>query len=174
MKKIAKTNVSTNLTEPIELEYVMKNVKFNVEFDSEIFDENQQKELRDYIDVMSKVIPIDKTYVEFKGNDRKSTFMLEEGWNQLKHDIVLSNFCKNISVKDTKGMADAFAVIARCYMYECLLLKTKNIEHINCTVLEDQEFELVICKDVGREFENYPGPWQNWEFDDNGNFKRSK
>lgn len=173
MKKDAKSQSATP-KKLIELEYVMKNVKFDVEFDPNVFDEDEQQELREYVNVMSKEIPIDKTYVEFNGNPRKSAFMREDGWNELKYDIVLSNFCKKIQTQNTKGMADAFATIARCYMYECLSLKTKDVEHINCTLRQDQEFDLVICEDVGRDFERYVGPWQTWEFDDNGNFKQSK
>lgn len=155
----------------VELEYIMLDVKFDVEFDPEFFDEKEQEELKQYINIMSKRIYIDKSYVEFKGNKRKSTFMLEEGWDALKHDVVVTNFCKRpMPSTENAALVDAFSTIARCYIYECLALKTEHFAHINCTINENQQFNIIICQDVGRDFENYIGPWQDWEFDDKGKF----
>lgn len=157
----------------IELEYVFLGMKFNVEFLEGSFTDDEKKDLSSFIEDMSKTICIDKSYVDCKENKRKSTFMIESGWNSLKDVILDSKFCKYTFNATDEVLIDAFATMGRCYIYECLALKTDKFTHINVTVKEDCEFEVIVCKDSSEDYKKYLGRWQDWEFDDEGNFLSS-
>lgn len=99
--------------------------------------------------------------------------MIESGWNSLKDVILDSKFCKYTFNATDEVLIDAFATMGRCYIYECLALKTDKFTHINVTVKEDCEFEVIVCKDSSEDYKKYLGRWQDWEFDDEGNFLSS-
>ena len=157
----------------VELEYIFIGMKFNVEFLAGVFTDEEENDIRDFIDKMSKTICIDKTYVECSQNKRKNTFMLESGWNSLKDFIIDSRYCKYMHNQSEEIIVDAFATMGRCYMYECLALKTDKFSNVNITVQNDSEFEVVICKDESNDYKKYLGKWQEWEYDDYGNFLSS-
>ena len=157
----------------MELEYVLLGMEFDVGFLEDVFTDEEKKELTYFIDNISKAIYIDKSYVECKDNKRKSVFMVESGWNSLRDVILDTKFCKYIYGNTNEVLIDAFATMGRCYVYECLSSKTKKFTSINVTVKEDCEFEVIICKDVSNDYKRYLGRWQDWEFDDDGNFLSS-
>lgn len=157
----------------MELEYVLLGMKFDVEFLEDAFTDEEKKELTYFIDNISKAIYIDKSYVECKENKRKSVFILESGWNSLREVILDTKFCKYMHENTEEGLIDAFATIGKCYVYECLSSKTEKFTCINVAIKEDCEFEVIVCKDVSNDYKRYLGRWQDWEFDDDGNFLSS-
>lgn len=152
-----------------DLEFILTGIKFDVEFEDEYFDEDEKKDLLDFINCMSQAIFIDKSYVECKGNKHTDTFMIESGWNALCDLVIDSRYCRNTHRLTQSSLTDAFCTMARCYMYELLCKKTDKAHHILLMVEEDCEFDITICKDESREWKTYRGRWQDWEFDDDGN-----
>ena len=157
----------------MELEYVLLGMKFDVEFLEDAFTDEEKKELTYFIDNISKAIYIDKSYVECKENKRKSVFILESGWNSLREVILDTKFCKYMHENTEEGLIDAFVTIGKFYVYECLSSKTEKFTCINVAIKEDCEFEVIVCKDVSNDYKRYLGRWQDWEFDDDGNFLSS-
>lgn len=157
----------------LDLEYVIVGMKFDVEFQEDVFSKEEQQDLRDFIEKMSKEIYIDKTYVECKENLRKSTFMIESGWNALQDLILDSKYCRYLDTNGIFVVIDAFMTMCKCYMYECLAVKTDNFQDIAITVKKDCIFDVVVCKDVAHDSKRYIGQWQDWKFDENGNFMHS-
>lgn len=158
----------------LELEYIFVGVKFIVEFSEECeFSEEETKKIRDFVTKMSKSICIDKSYVECIENKRKSTFMLETGWNALKDVILDTNYCKNSFEHANAVIIDAFVTMVRCYMYECLAQVTDKSSYVNILVDGNCEFDVIVCKDTSMDYKKYFGKWQDWEFDDNGKFLSS-
>lgn len=156
-----------------DLEFILIGMKFDVKFEEGLFSEDEQAKIRNFIDVMSHRICVDKSYVDCKGNYRKSKFMLEEGWNKFCDAIFDTRFCQYMYNYSEEDIASTFATIGRCYMYESLAKEVENISSIDITLKDDCEFDVIICKDTARDWKNYIGPWQNWEFDENGNFLSS-
>lgn len=154
----------------IELEYVIIGMKFNVEFLDGSFSEEEQKDIRDFIEHMSEKMYIDRSYVECKENKRKSVFMIESGWNALRDLMLDSRFGKHLYGQSAEVLADAFATMSRCYVYECLSLKTEKFTEISVTVKDDCVFDVVVCKDTSKDYKTYKGRWQDWAFDENGKF----
>ena len=151
-----------------ELKFILKDVSYDVVFEEGEFDDAETKKILECIEVFSKEICIDKTYVECKDNRRSSTFMVETGWNALRDLIMDSSFGKYLSPAAQMSLVEAFSMMARCYMYECISSFTDKYTHIDINVKPDSIFDVIICKDTSSEWKDYCGPWQDWEFDDNG------
>ena len=120
-------------------------------------------------------MPIDKSYVECDLNKRKSTFIIEDGWNSLRDTLLDTNYGMYLHPSSHNVLVEAFMLMARCYLYECLALKTEHITHVNITI-KDEPFDVIVCKDTSNDWKNYAGRWQTWKFDENGNpmFPKSK
>ena len=157
----------------IELEYIIAGAKFNVDFLDGSFTEDEKKDIREFIDAMSQEICIDKSYVDCHENLRSNVFMIESGWNALKDMILDTHFCKYMHNHAQGAIAEAFATMARCYIYECVSMKTDKFTSINITLANDCEFEVIVCKDTSYDFRRYIGKWQDWDFDENGKFLSS-
>ena len=110
-----------------ELEFVIIGAKFNVEFEEGFFDEDEQNDIKQFIESLSNSISIDRSYVECKLNNRTSTFMLEDGWNSLRDMLIDTAYGKYLHPNNYEILIEAFSVMAQCYLYECLSLKTEHI-----------------------------------------------
>ena len=152
-----------------ELEFMIIGAEFTVEFEEGYFDDEEQQEIKNYIDGLSKCIAIDKSYVECKANRRNSVFMIEDGWNSLRDMLIDTEYGRYLHPKNHENLIEAFVTMARCYMYECVSLKTDNYSHIDIS-MSDKPFDIIICKDKSNDWKNYAGKWQDWEFDENGNY----
>lgn len=150
-----------------ELEFIIKNIELNVEFEDGFFDDDEKKDIIEYIDSLSKEICVDKSYVDCKANKRTSTFLLEEGWNSLKDFMVDTDYCRYVTVQHQPVLVETFATFAKCYMYECLALKTEQFQHVIINVDPNCNFDVIVCKDQSNDWKNYKGKWQTWNYDEN-------
>lgn len=157
-------------TTSFELEFIFKNVKFNLDFEDGYFEENEKEDIKKFVDNMSNEIAIDKSYVECKKNYRNDVFMIENGWNSLRDLIFDSRYCQFLHPISQESIVEAFTTMVRCYMYSCISTITDMYEHIVLTVDDKQPFDVIICKDVANDWNKYIGKWQDWEFDDEGKF----
>lgn len=154
-------------TNAFELEFIISGMKVDIEFEEDFFTKEEEEDLSSFIQAMSKEMPIDKSYVECKQNKHKSTFMLESGWNSIRDILLDTEYVKFLHPSNHYVLVEAFMVMARCYLYECLSTKTQDITHVNI-IIKDEPFDVVVCKDTSNEWKNYAGKWQDWKFGDNG------
>lgn len=154
-----------------ELEYVIRGMSFDIMFDEEFFPNSEERtKIFDYLRWMSREICIDKSYVDLH-DGRPGAFMLEEGWNSLKDLLADSSYGADLNMQAQASVAEIFAVMAKCYMYECaasFLGSLDNAKHISIEVQEDCVYKVVICKSANGAWKNAIGCWQEWEFDDDG------
>ncbi len=169
-KSLPSYNFFMAYKDTFELEFIIRNIKFNLDFEDGYFDDNEEKELSEYVESLSREICIDKSYVDCSLNKRTSTFMTEIGWNSLKSVLVDTDYCRFLPTKNHASLVDSLCMMARCYMYECLALKTDNYEHINVMIDPDCTFDIVICKDNSNDWKKYLGKWQTWKYDLSGNY----
>lgn len=158
----------------IDLEYVFLDIKLDVQFLEGAFTDDEEKEIRDFISLMSREIHIDRSYVECLENKRRNVFILEAGWNSLQDVMLDTQFCQHLHAQGQEVVADAFITMIRCYIYDCLAAKTDKFTDISICIDEDSTFNVVVCKDVAHDYKTYVGPWQSWKYDLDGNFMQSK
>ena len=150
---------------PFEIEFIFIGAKINVSFEDGFFDDDEKKEIQEFVHSISKEIAIDKSYVECKQNKRKSTFLIEEGWNSLKDMLFDTEFGKYLDENNQNLLVDTYATIIKCYIYEYLSTEQYAVEHIGIEVDQSCKFIALICKDASNSWRNYPGKWQTWNFD---------
>lgn len=153
----------------VELEYIIRGIKFNIDFVDDVYTDDEEKDIVEFINSMSREIYIDKSYVDCKENKRRNTFIIETGWNSLKDLLFDSRFCRNLHQFGKDTVISAFLTLAVCYVYDCLAMKVDDPSTIHISVKNDAIFDVVVCKDTSNEWKNYIGPWQDWKFDDDGN-----
>lgn len=141
-----------------DLVFVFSGFGLNVNFLSEDpgFDRDQAK--RDLLQ-MAEEIRIDKTYVSFEGTRYKNVFLREDGWNTLSKYIWQTD-CKSPGMRAV--MRKAFESMITAYMEHVADLLGYDSAYIDFQVDPDSDIKLKLVKDTAREWERYPGPWQDW------------
>lgn len=152
----------------VEITYIIKNLTFDVEFEDNFFQDEDIKYIKHHIDLLSKCIAIDKSYVECSQNKHKNTFLIENGWNALKETLIDSEFGLKLLNDHQHAIVEAFSTMAKCYMYDAISEyykdKYENIyEHINITPSITSTFDVIICKDASDEWKKYKGDWTQWK-----------
>lgn len=121
------------------------------------FDERKAaQELED----MAREIWIDKTYVNFEGTKYKNVFLKEEGWNELMSFIWKTKRAR--SETDHLVLRKAFESMIVAYMEHVAYLLGYEPGQIEFWVHPDSNIEMRMYKDVAKEWQRYPGQWQDW------------
>lgn len=149
-------------TSKFDISFVILGMKFNLAFEDGFFDKNDIAEITQYVDCMSKEMCVDSTYVEKAGSKYKSTFMMEDGWNALCGLIKDSEYGKYLDARSQETLVEAFCMMGKCYMYECISL-LYDFTHIQVEVDPTKDFEVVFLKEQLDAWKRYPGKWQSWE-----------
>ena len=92
--------------------------------------------------------------------------MLNDGWNALQDLIKDSKYGKYLHPSSQETLVDAFCMMGKCYMYECLAL-LYEFEHIQIEVDPSHDFDVIFTKEDPNVYKLYSGKWQTWKNDDN-------
>jgi hypothetical protein len=106
---------------------------------------------------MAKEIWIDKTYVKFKGNKYKNTFLREDGWNLLLSYVWKTN--KKNNIMDQIILRKAFESMILAYMDHILNLFNYDPNLIEFQINPNSYINIRILKDIAKEWKIYPGCW---------------
>ena len=117
-------------------------------------------EAQENLQYMAKEIWIDKTYVKFKGNKYKNTFLNENGWNLLLSYVQKAN--KKNNIIDQIILRKTFESIILAYMDHILNLLNYDPYLIDFRIKPSSYIKIQILKDVAKEWKKYPGCWQDW------------
>jgi hypothetical protein len=96
----------------------IKNLKCEVDADPEMHSEDDIERLQGIIDVMTRDIWIDRTYVAFKGNRWKDAFINEEMWYKYTKAILKSDFGTKGGSETREFVNDGTLIIALAYLYD--------------------------------------------------------
>ena len=96
------------------IRFVIKGMKFNVEFEDGFFDDNEKKDIENFIDAMSNEMHIDSSYVDNKETKYANTFMLEDGWNALCELIKDSKYGKYLHQSSQESVQDGNMTVFFC------------------------------------------------------------
>ena len=144
--------------------YVIIGMKFTVAFEEGFYDDAEQKKIIEFINFMSREMHIDSSYVDKEGTKYKTTFMLNDGWTSLCDIVKDSRYCAYLHPRSQETLVDAFCMMGKCYIYECLNL-FYDVQHMQVEVDASQDFEVAFLKDTPNAWKHYPGKWQTWKDD---------
>jgi len=160
----------------IDLVFHFLDPEVDVELEDGWFDEDSEKELLDLIDGLKKSIWIDKTYVGFEESKYSDVFLTEDGWKHLCEMIVLSGFGKFLPTSGQEQLAEAYSIMVVCYLYNEIIKRGWDFEHIKITPSkeEDIEAEIYLDQTPNDSWKDYKGTWQDLEEEAEKNAKKSK
>ena len=147
-----------------DLEFEFTGCKFNVSFEPDSVPEELQDEIRNTVELMSKTIYIDKSYVKCKDNKHDDVFLTLEGWNSLM--TLLSETCYGDEATDGQfeTLVELYYSMALGYMYSIMMsLYPEYISHILIEPSIKSDMAVDILKDNAHEWRTYPGKWQTWK-----------
>ena len=141
----------------VELQYIIKNIAFDVEFKTSFFDEETEEEIKDFVKHFSKEIYIDKSYVNSNDNKYNDVFLTDDGWESLKHMILISSYGQKLSKKDQLMLTNVFTSITECYILHSLVsyfgFEYINItDHIELVPSAKSNFDVIVTKDLATEW----------------------
>lgn len=142
------------------------NVKFFVIPNPDKFSDKDISRIENIVKIMSDVIYIDKSYVDFPENKYNDVFLEFEGWENLCKLIKKTNYGEKSGEKISLILIDSFKLIITTYMYYILSLYDYNIEDITLDLL-DSEIVVKYFKDTTQYWKYNPGPWQDWGLKNN-------
>lgn len=147
-----------------DLEFEFTGCKFNVSFEPESISEDLQDEIRNTIDVMSKTIYVDKSYVKCKENKHDDVFLTLEGWNSLM--TLLNETCYGDEATDAQfeTLVELYYSITLGYIYNVVMtLYPDYVSHILIEPSVQSNMAVDILEDKSHEWRTYPGKWQTWK-----------
>ena len=141
----------------VELQYIIKNIAFDVEFKTSFFDEETEEEIKDFVKHFSNEIYIDKSFVNSNDNKYNDVFLTDDGWESLKHMILISSYGQKLSKKDQLMLTNVFTSIAECYILHSLVsyfeFEYINIaDHIELVPSAKSNFVVIVTKDLATEW----------------------
>lgn len=146
-----------------QIQYLFKNVKFSVDVDEDIYDDNDKKEISRIVNGVSKEICIDKSYVDFDENKHNDTFIELDGWNKLCKLVKKTKFGKNATPSQDEELDEAFKLLAYAYVYSILEKYGYDISCIQLSFKDNSSFRAIFLEDTVDEWKYYPGKWQDWK-----------
>lgn len=164
-KKNKKNDKNTNIdshVKNIDIIFNFKDVEMSVVVDNAIYDEEEIKHIVDIVDIMSKNISIDKSYVDFPRNKHQDTFMNLEGWNDLCDTIIASGFTKYIRKMERNQLLAIYNEMISTYMYKILEIYEYDTEYIDLCIKEGTFYQVSYEIDTIHEWKYYKGSWKDW------------
>lgn len=145
-----------------ELLVVFRNVDVNIIVDSDMYDEEESDKIVKIVEIASKNIYIDKSYVAYEGTKYEKTFFKEAGWNEFKKLLEKTGFGKKCTVRDKIEIGAVYAIMIQCYLYQFLEDFGYDSSGICIELEEGTKYNVEVYKDETTGWKGYPGKWQTW------------
>jgi len=97
-----------NQSDDNNLMFVFKFACVDVHADPEMYDEEQIDLLIQRVELLSKEIYIDKTYVDYEGTKYEKTFMYEDGWNNLCNLVKKTKYGKKATKDEDDQLRESY------------------------------------------------------------------
>lgn len=142
------------------------NIQFFVIANPDTYDDNAVSQIEKIVDVMSKHIYIDKSYVDFPENKHCDVFLELDGWQNMCKLIKKTKYGKISSNSADEILHETFKLIVVAYMYSVLEKFNYNIEDIQLDIVNGSGLDVRYYEDKIQEWKHYLGPWQEWNSED--------
>lgn len=133
-----------------------------VDVNPDVYSKKDKKKLFQMANELANKIYIDKTYVEFKENKHKDTFMYEDGWKQLCRLVLTTHFGNKATKEQDEQLREAYQTMICIYVSNCLKLFGYDDEHFSIEIAAGSKFQVEVYYDTVQEWKYYPGKWQTW------------
>lgn len=109
-------------------------LKFDIDINEEVYDQEKRKEIRELVKELSKEIWIDKTYVDYKGTRWADAFMVEEKWYEFVDLIWKTGFGRYADEEQLYEISQCLMIMASTYMYIELKSYGYDLDNIDLNV----------------------------------------
>ena len=128
--------------------------------------ESDKKVLLDKINyavqVLSRDICLDKSYVIFPENKHSKRYIKEKDWNNAVEIIKRSDFCRKLTYSDQMKIQKFYMDFIVTYIFDCLRSFGYDIYEFGIK-FEKLNFIVEFYYDEVQEWKHYKGKWQNWK-----------
>lgn len=145
-----------------EIVYAFKDVRVNFDLNPNVYDEKDVKKVEDALEILSKEIWIDKTYVDFEGTKFEKTFMYESGWNALRELVLDTDYGRKCTKYQREIIDGAYKEMLVEYIRMVFDEMGWDTENMAFLIDDKKPFKVEYYPDTAREWERYPGKWQTW------------
>ena len=132
---------------PENLNLSFKFAKIQTSCNPQVFDDEQCKKIINIVDIISKSITIDYTFVNHKNTKYEKTFITEEGWNQLCEVLNQTNGGISCSKEDYVTIDEAYKLIMIQYAYRHQKIQdmTQQTFVQKCQMTQNIRLKLDLC-----------------------------
>ena len=145
-----------------EIIYVFRDVCADFDLNPDVYGEQDAKKISEMLNVLTREIWIDKTYVDFKGTKFKKTFMYEDGWNALHELILDTDYGKKCTKYQRETIDGAYRKILIEYIRMVFNDMGWDTENLAFYIDDKTSFNVEYYPDVAEEWKRYKGEWQTW------------
>ena len=149
-------------TEYYDLTFTFKYVCVNFQVDPDVYSKKDIKEIQKILQVLTKEITIDKSYVDFNLNKHDNVFLTLNGWNELCKLVIDTR--KKASKKQNDTKYEAYIMMILSYLYLAFEQYGYDTEALYFEIEEDSYFMSEYQKDETEAWKTYPGKWQTWKW----------
>ena len=157
---LKKSKIKKQAILPENLNLSFKFAKIQTSCNPQVFDDEQCKKIINIVDIISKSITIDYTFVNHKNTKYEKTFITEEGWNQLCEVLNQTNGGISCSKEDYATIDEAYKLIMIQYAYQTLEDLGYDIANICLEMSNDSKYTIEVRSLSFTD--NYKGKWQEW------------
>jgi len=147
----------------IDIEIVIKYANVHASISEDVYDKDDIKTIKDAINVFSREIIIDKTYVAFNDSKYNNTFLAEEGWKTFCELLNKTNCGKNATTEEHDTIQTVYYLMIISYVYLCLSTIGYSSDGIYLEIPQKSLFMVEVRPDTYNEYSRYPGKWQSWK-----------
>ena len=146
----------------IDFVFTFKDVQLNVIINESNIGIEDRDKIKRILDICSKEISIDKSYVQFNGTKYKKTFIREQGWNTLTYYLIATNMGKNVDVFQELFIMESYNLMICCYLYQVLEDYGFDTKDVLLEIKDKSKFIIEIQEDTYKEWDRYCGDWRQW------------
>lgn len=141
-KRLSKNKDLLNLENP-NLIIKILNLKCKVEVNEDVYSNEDKENIKNIINMMSKEIWIDKTYVDFKRNRWRDAFIVEKMWYEFCKLIIKTDFGKKGNKRDNDEIANNLLVLSLTYLYSIIEKYGYDTENIDIFFTKKTKFKCI-------------------------------
>lgn len=124
--------------------------------ENSVYDSDDLIDIHDIVKGLCKMIMIDKSYVEYRGNKHKDGFLTTTGWNNLRKLLAKTEYGKKGNAKELATIDSAVSCMFVYYVYSVLDFNYGyDISQIILFQPPGSRYNVEYYEDTIKEWEHY-------------------
>lgn len=141
-KRLSKNKDLYNLEKPNLIINII-NLKCKINVNEDIYTNEDKIKIEKIVNSLSKNIWIDRTYVDFKRNRWKDSFIVENKWYELCKLIIKTKSGKNGTKKDNEEISNCLLLLSLTYLYSIIEKYGYDPENIDIYFTKRTKFKCM-------------------------------